>query len=97
MDPAQFDNRSKKGSYRLEKYYRGASKDVHKIAVTGDELWIYAYESETKQQPTMWANEDKPYPTKNVISFRQILGYSMSQIMILSTFALLLLTFINDI
>ena len=49
LDSVQLDNRPKKGSCRLvlemlEKYDRGASKDVYKI-VTGDESWIYAYES----------------------------------------------------
>ncbi|XP_037959406.1 histone-lysine N-methyltransferase SETMAR-like [Teleopsis dalmanni] len=48
----------------LKKYVHGASKDVYKI--TGDELWIYAYEPETKQQSTMWVFEDEPNPTKVV-------------------------------
>ena len=43
----------------LEKFDRGASKDVYKIVI-GDELCIYAYESETKQQST------EPNPTKVV-------------------------------
>ena len=47
----------------LKKYDRGASKDVCKI-VTGDESWIYAYESETKQQSTVWVFEDDPSLTK---------------------------------
>ena len=47
----------------LEKYDGGASKDVYKI-VTVDEYWIYAYESETKQQSTEWVFEDEPNPTK---------------------------------
>ena len=32
----------------LQKYDGGASKHVYDI-VTGDESWIYAYESESKQ------------------------------------------------
>ena len=36
----------------LEKYDRGALKDVYKI-VTGEELWMYAYEPETKEQSTV--------------------------------------------
>ena len=50
----------------LEKCDRGASKDVYKI-VTDDELWIYAYEPETKQQSTVWVFEDEPNPTKVVL------------------------------
>ena len=43
----------------LEKYDRGASKDVYKI-VLDDESWIYAYEPDIKQQST------EPNPTKVV-------------------------------
>ena len=57
LDTAQLDQRSKKVRidwYKemLQKYDRGASKDVYKI-VTGDESWIYAYELETEQQCTV--------------------------------------------
>ena len=48
----------------LEKYDRGASKDIYKI-VTGDESWIYAYVAETEQQLTVWV-EDEPNPMKVV-------------------------------
>ena len=51
----------------LEKYDRGASKDVYKI-VTADESWIYAYKPESKQESTVWVFEDEPYPTKVVLS-----------------------------
>ena len=43
----------------LEKYDRGASKDVGKI---------YAYEPETKQQSTVWVF-DEPIPTKIEVRF----------------------------
>lgn len=33
---------------------------------TGDESWIYAYESESKQQSTVWVFQDEPNPTKVV-------------------------------
>ena len=36
----------------LEKYDGGASEDFYEI-VTGDELWIYAYEPKTKQKSTL--------------------------------------------
>ena len=49
----------------LNKFNRGASKDVYKI-VTGDESWIYAYEPERKQQSTVWVFQDEPNPTKVV-------------------------------
>ena len=49
----------------VEKYDRGASKDVYKI-VTGNESWIYAYEPETKKQSIVWVFEDEPDPTKVV-------------------------------
>ena len=32
--------------------------------MTGDESWIYAYESESKQQSTVWVFQDGPNPTK---------------------------------
>ena len=52
----------------FKKYDRGASKHVYDI-VTGDELWIYVYESESKQQSTVLVFQDKPNPTK-VVSAR---------------------------
>ena len=42
----------------LRKYDRGASKHVYDI-VTGDESWIYAYESESKKQSTVWVFQDR--------------------------------------
>ena len=47
-DPTQVINRSEKARIdwsqeMLQKYDRGASKHVYDI-VTGNELWIYAYE-----------------------------------------------------
>ncbi|XP_037949325.1 uncharacterized protein LOC119680542 [Teleopsis dalmanni] len=36
------------------------------LIVAGDELWIYAYEPETKQQSIVWFFEDEPNPTKVV-------------------------------
>ena len=47
----------------LQKFDRGASKHVYDI-VTGDESWIYAYESESKQQSTVWVFQDEPNPIK---------------------------------
>ena len=47
----------------LQKYDRAASKHVYEI-VTGDESWIYAYETESKQQSTVWIFQDEPNPTK---------------------------------
>ncbi|GBP39128.1 hypothetical protein EVAR_27088_1 [Eumeta japonica] len=29
-----------------------------------DEFWIYAYDSESKQQSTVWVFQDEPNPTK---------------------------------
>ena len=54
LDPIQFVNRLKKGSCLL----------VYDI-VTGDESWIYAYESESKHQSTVWVFQDEPNPTKD--------------------------------
>ena len=42
----------------LQKYVHGASKYVYDI-VTNDELWIYVYESKSKQQSVVWL-----FPTK---------------------------------
>ena len=38
----------------LQKYDRGASKHAYDLMI-GDESWIYAYESESKQQSTVCA------------------------------------------
>ena len=64
LDPAQFDNRSKKVSAdwceeMLEKYDRDASKDVYEI-VTDDKSWIY------EQQSTVCVLKDELKPTKIV-------------------------------
>ncbi|GBP35898.1 hypothetical protein EVAR_23147_1 [Eumeta japonica] len=32
--------------------------------VTGDEAWIYCYDSKTKQQSTVWVYRDEPKSTK---------------------------------
>ena len=37
---------------------------LRNTVVTGDESWIYAYESESKQQSTVWVFQDEPNPTK---------------------------------
>ena len=68
LDSTQFVNRSKKGLCRLTernalKNDRGASKHVYDI-VTGDESWIYAFETESKLQSTVWVYQDEPNPTK---------------------------------
>ena len=46
----------------LEKYDRGASKDVNKI-VTGDDSWIYAYEHQTKQKSACFFCKTAPVAT----------------------------------
>ena len=47
----------------LQKYRRSVSKHIYDI-VTGDEWWIYAYESESKQLSTVWVFQGEPNPTK---------------------------------
>ena len=47
----------------LQKYDRGASKHVYDI-VAGDESCIYAYEPESKQQPSVNVFQDEINPTK---------------------------------
>ena len=54
----------------LQKYDRGASTHVYDIQ-TGNELCIYAYESESKQQSTVWVFQGEPNPTK-IASTRSI-------------------------
>ena len=49
----------------LEKYNDEAPKDVYMI-VTGYESWMCAYETETKQQSTVWVFKPEPNPT-NVV------------------------------
>ena len=74
MDPTQFVNRSKKKAHvdwskeMLQNYDRGATKHVYDI-VTGDGLWIYVYEPESKQQSTVLVFQDEPNSTK-VVSTR---------------------------
>ena len=70
----------------FEKYDRGASKDGYKI-VTGDAAWR-PYESETKQQSTVWVFEDKPNPTKVVcgkITSKQMVARSYGKIVYVAT------------
>ena len=70
----------------FEKYDRGASKDGYKI-VTGDAAWR-PYESEIKQQSTVWVFEDKPNPTKVVcgkITSKQMLARSYGKIVYVAT------------
>nr|XP_040576717.1 uncharacterized protein LOC121125594 [Lepeophtheirus salmonis] len=52
----------------LKKYACGTSKDVYKT-VTGDELWIYVYQPETKPKSTLWDFEDE-HNLKNVVRGR---------------------------
>ena len=49
----------------LKKYDHGASKHVYDN-VTGVESWIYAYETLSKQQSTVWVFQDEQNPTKVV-------------------------------
>ena len=49
----------------LEKYDGGASKDVYNIVI-GDESWICAYESKTKQHSTVWVFQPEPNASKVV-------------------------------
>ena len=49
----------------LQKYRRSVSKHIYDI-VTGDEWWIYAYESESKRLSTVWVCQGEPNPTKVV-------------------------------
>ena len=60
----------------LDRYDRGASKDVYKIVI-GDKSRIYAYDPETKQQCTVWVIEPEPNQTKVVcgkITSKQMVG-----------------------
>lgn len=47
----------------LKKYDCGASKHVYDI-VTGDKIWILAYEPENNQQSSVWVFQDEPNQTK---------------------------------
>nr|XP_012227307.1 PREDICTED: uncharacterized protein LOC105675080 [Linepithema humile] len=47
----------------LKKFDRGQAKSVYDI-VTGDESWIYCYESESKRQSAQWVFKDEEKPTK---------------------------------
>jgi hypothetical protein len=49
----------------LQKYNHGASNAVYNICI-GDELWIYAFEPEIKQQSTVWVFQVESNPTKTV-------------------------------
>ena len=50
----------------LKKFNRGRLNLVYNI-VTGDETWIYSYESESKQS-TIWVFQNEPKPTKVIHS-----------------------------
>ena len=36
----------------------------HKKVITGDELWVYGYDPETKQQSSQWKRPDEHRPKK---------------------------------
>ena len=45
--------------------------------MTGDESWIYAYEPDSKQLPTVWVFQDELNPTKVAgarSTFKQIIA-----------------------
>ena len=61
-----------------DKYDNATSKNVYKI-VTADESWLCAYESETKQQATVWIVETERNPTtvvcgKNALQCMEMLA-----------------------
>ena len=39
-------------------------ENVLKKVITGDELWVYGYDPETKQQSSQWKHPDEPRPKK---------------------------------
>ena len=52
-----------------QKYDRGASKNVYDI-VTGDESCIYAHETASKQQSTVWVFQKEPNPTPPCLKYK---------------------------
>ncbi|KAI6651270.1 Mariner transposase [Oopsacas minuta] len=46
-----------------KRFANGSSRAVSEI-LTGDETWIYHYDSETKRMSKEWVEEDAPPPTK---------------------------------
>lgn len=68
MDPTQFDIAQKSVDWctqMLKKYNHNTLKHVHKI-LTGEKLWIYAYDSKIKKQLIVWVFQGEPDPTKFV-------------------------------
>ena len=59
----------------FQKYDRSASQHVYDI-VKGDELWIYAFEPESKQQPTVWVFQHELNPTKVARASKQMIDLS---------------------
>ncbi|CAH1987575.1 unnamed protein product [Acanthoscelides obtectus] len=51
----------------LERFNSGNSKNVYSI-VSGDESWIYCYESENKRQSAVWVFQGEEKPTKVIRS-----------------------------
>ncbi|KAI6648127.1 Mariner transposase [Oopsacas minuta] len=47
----------------LQRFANGSSRAVSEI-LTGDEIWIYHYDPETKRMSKEWVEEDAPPPTK---------------------------------
>ncbi|KAI6648415.1 hypothetical protein LOD99_8205 [Oopsacas minuta] len=63
LHPEQKQNRVKWCHEMLKKLNNGNSRDVSKI-LTGDETWIYHYDTETKQQSHQWCEIGEGPPTK---------------------------------
>jgi len=64
LTQAQKEARVKWCKVNLKKYMRGKSKLVYNI-VTGDESWIYCYETESKRQSAQWTFEGEERPTED--------------------------------
>ena len=39
-------------------------ENILKKVITGDESWVYGYDTETKQQSSQWKHPDEPRPKK---------------------------------
>ncbi|KAG5336851.1 SETMR methyltransferase, partial [Acromyrmex charruanus] len=67
LTEAQKPARIKWSKEMLKKFNRARVNLVYNI-ITGDEIWIYSYEPESKQQSTVWVFQNEPKSTKVVRS-----------------------------
>jgi len=49
-----------------------SNENFLKNIITGDEMWVYGYDVETKMQPSQWMGKGSPQPKKSTMSWSKI-------------------------